>query len=134
MIIHYAYSTLDCQNYCINFIMPYTGLSYIITSISLCQVIMARGQPGKRKGADRGKKKQTIQYEGPSKRGRKTHKEVLENIADLYKADNSAQIRNTIHGWERESSYDDEDVKQHEATLDFPCDPTSTRGRVSLFH
>ena len=97
-------STLDCQNYCINFILPYTRLSYIITRISLCQVIMARGQPGKRKGAGRGTQKQTIQYEDPSKRGRKTHKEVLENIADLYKAGNSAQIRNTIHGWERESS------------------------------
>ena len=36
----------------------------------------------------------------------------MENIFDLYEADNPTQIRNTIQGWERESNYDDEYIKQ----------------------
>ena len=64
----------------------------------------------------------------------KQKKEVMENIFDLYAAENPTQICNTIQGWERESNHDEDEIKQQEATMDFLLDPRNTRGRLSLFH
>ena len=95
---------------------------------------MAKGQTGKQQGTGKGKQKLLILNVGPSKRGRKTKKEVMENIFDLYAAGNPPQVCNTIQGWERESSHKEEDMEQQEATMDFISDPENIRGRLSLFH
>ena len=69
----------------------------------------------------------------PSKRGRKSNKQILENILDLYDLGNPVHIRNTIQGWERQSDDEDVDLKEQEAKMDFTSDLGNTRGRVSLF-
>ena len=65
---------------------------------------------------------------------KKTRKEVMENIFDIYVAGNPPQVRNIIQGWERESNQKEEDIEQQEATMDFISDPENIRGRLSLFH
>lgn len=70
---------------------------------------------------------------GKGKRGRKTNKETLENLADVYETGNLIHIRKAIHGWEKQTQSDDEDLEEQEAKMDFILDPGSTRGRVSLF-
>ena len=77
---------------------------------------------------------QPMKNEGPSKRGRKTTKEVMENIYNIYEKRNPTHIRDTIHGWERENNHEYEEIKKQKAILDFIYDPRNTRGRLSLFY
>ena len=89
---------------------------------------MVKGQNNRGKGNN-----QLNQTIGTSKRGSNPNKETLENIADIYETGNLIHIRKAIHGWEKRTKSDDEDLKEQEAKMDFILDPRSTRGRVSLF-
>ena len=59
--------------------------------------------------------------------------EIMENILEVYSADNPRQIQNVIQGWERESNSKEEDIEAQEENMDFVADPGNTRGRLSLF-
>ena len=60
---------------------------------------------------------------GPSKRGRKTNKEITENLFEAYSIGNPSQIRNSIQGWERETNSYEEDIEGQEESMDFVNDP-----------
>ena len=105
----------------------------ISTTDLLCEAKMAKGQTGNRKEIGRGKKLQTTQTAGTSKRGRNSNKKILENIADLYDSFNQVHIRETIEGQKRQSDDEDDDLKEQETRMDFISNPGNTRGRFSLF-
>ena len=92
---------------------------------------MTKGRNVSRKSADRDIKLKSAQK--TSKRGRKTNKQILENLANIYEANTPDQIRKTIHGCEKQSDEEDTDIQEQQARIDFIYDPGSTRGRVSLF-
>ena len=106
----------------------FTGFTFRVLRAQFFISIMVKGQNGRGKGNH-----QINQTIGTSKRGRKTNKQTLENLADVYEAGNLIHIRKAIHGWERQTDSDDEDLKEQEAKMDFILDPGSIRGRVSLF-
>ena len=81
----------------------------------------------------KGKKLQPPQAVGPSKRGRKSNKQTLENISNIYDTGTPMHICKTIQGWERETDDEDDDLKDQEERMDFISDLGNTRGIVSLF-
>ena len=98
----------------------------ISTTDLLCQAKMAKGKTCNRKEIGREKKLQTTQTVGRSKRGRKSNKKILENIADLYVSGNQVHIRETIQGQERQSDVEDDDLKEQETRMDFISNPGNT--------
>lgn len=95
----------DHKNIFIDFALPYTGSLHTFTGVaqvlSTCVRLltnMVKGQSGKHQGMEKGKQKLPTHSVGPSKRGKKTKKEVMENIFDIYSTGNPPQVRNIIQG------------------------------------
>ena len=61
---------------------------------------MVKGQTTKKEAKDKGKQKQGKPIVGLSKRGRKSGKEVIENLFDAYSTGIPSQVRSLISGWE----------------------------------
>ena len=124
-----VYKLLPCTGPLINF----AGLDNMWLVI-LQRSAMVKNQAIKCQPKDKGKKKMAQNNVGISKRGRRLKKEIMENLFEVYAAGNSLQIRNVIHGWERESDSKEEDIEVQEENMDFVFVPGSTRGWLSLFH
>ena len=51
----------------------------------------------------------------------------------MYTVNTPDHIRQTIHGWEKQSTDEEVDIQEQQANIDFITNPGSTRGRISLF-
>ena len=69
---------------------------------------------------------------GPSKRGRKSSKEVMENLFDGYYTGIPLQVRVLISGWERDCNTKEEGEIQEEI-MEFLKNPGNMRSILSLF-
>ena len=88
---------------------------------------------GKEETKEKGKAKVS---KPPAKRGRKSSKEVIENLFQTYYGETLCFIKSFIHGWEGEArtKLEEEEEIVEEELNQIITGPGHTHGRISLFH